>query len=56
MLNDKKISEWIKRDIDGFYYFDTSGDGGLLDSYALREIAKKLDELNTPLIEKLKGI
>ena len=39
---------YFRLDIDGYYYFEDVPNSGNWTSYALRQIADKLDEINKP--------
>ena len=45
--NNKLVGNFIQ-DVDGFFYFSPTGEGGLWSDYGLLEIGTKLKELNKP--------
>lgn len=49
----KKHLGYFRLDIDGYYYFEDIPNSGNWSSYALRQIADKLDEINKPYDDKV---
>ena len=45
--NNNLVGNFIQ-DVDGFFYFSSTGEGGLWSDYFLLEIGTKLKELNKP--------
>lgn len=52
LFGDKLVGSFIM-DVDGYYYFDTHGDG-FWTSHSLRMIADLLDIVNKPHDDKIK--
>lgn len=49
----QKLLGYFRLDIDGYYYFEDIPNSGNWSSYALRQIADKLDEINKPYDDKV---
>lgn len=49
----QKLLGYFRLDIDGYYYFEDMPNSGNWSSYALRQIADKLDEINKPYDDKV---